>query len=143
MFPVWPIVKVENLIASLQQNKEEGEGYILANAVAAATIAQLKLKRSESGVDSITGAMFEAECQRMRRLGESPLNHTSLRIAFFLHVYWENQEPGGMKSLLYLREAVTIAQMIKLHREESYQGLTTKEDQLRRRILWLLFVTER
>jgi len=33
--------------------------------------------------------------------------------------------------------------MMGLHRESSYEGLPYEEQQLRRRILWLLFVTER
>lgn len=66
-----------------------------------------------------------------------------MRTAFFLHVYHENLAPGGLKSLLYLREAITMAQIMELHRESSYEGLSDDEQQFRRRILWLLFVTER
>lgn len=32
---------------------------------------------------------------------------------------------------------------MRLHQEASYIGLSPEEQQLRRRILWLLFVTER
>jgi hypothetical protein len=43
MFPVWPIIKVEEIIARLQQDDEDVENYALATAVGAATVAQLKL----------------------------------------------------------------------------------------------------
>jgi hypothetical protein len=67
----------------------------------------------------------------------------TLRIAFFLHVYHENLEHGGVSSLSYLREAITLAQIMGLHRESTYIGLSTSQQESRRRILWLLFVTER
>ena len=130
-------------MASLQRDEEDLETYALANAVGAATIAQLKLNRSDA--DVATGSSMEAECQRAKLMNKDGprVNLNSVRIAFFLHVYHENQDPGGVKSLLYLREAITIAQIMNLHRESSYGALSSSEQQIRRRILWLLFVTER
>lgn len=145
MFPVWPVVRVEELIASVQTDHDDTADYALATAVGAATIAQLKLERSGIGPDAVTSAMMEAECQRARVLtsvGSRP-TITDIRIAFFLHVYHENLEAGGLKSILYLREAITLAQMMSLHRESHYSGLSEEEQQIRRRVLWLLFVTER
>lgn len=104
MFPVWPVVRVEEIIARLQRNEEDVENYALATAVGAATVAQLKLTRASLGGDAVTAEMMEAECQRTRSIDKAgaPVNLTTLRIAFFLHVYHENQEAGGIKSLLYL-----------------------------------------
>lgn len=145
MFPVWPIVRVEEIIARLQRNQEDLENYALATSVAAATVSQLKLMPSSSGGDGVTADMLEAECQRTRLTIDKARAHslTTLRIAFFLHVYYENQEAGGVKSLLYLREAITLGQLMGLHRESSYMALSSLEQQMRRRVLWLLFVTER
>ena len=116
--------------------------YALANAVGAATMAQLKL---DSPSDAATASSMEAECQRTKGL-DGDGRHASLdtlRIAFFLHVYHENQEAGGIQSLLYLREAITLAQIMGLHRESTYTSLAASEQEIRRRIIWLLFVTER
>ena len=141
LFPIWPIVAVEDIMASLQRDEEQEETYTLANAVGAATVAQLKLDSS----DATTGSSMEAECQRIRALNKdrqhSSLN--TLRIAFFLPVYHENQDAGGVQSLLYLREALTLAQVMGLHRESTYAVLSSSEQEIRRRIIWLLFVTER
>lgn len=144
LFPIWPILAAEDIIASLQRDGGDEETYTLANAVAAATMAQLKLD-SSSHPDAATGSSLEAECRRARSLIKDELSGTlnSLRIAFFLHIYHENQEAGGVKSLLYLREAITLAQIMSLHRETAYSTLSTSEQEIRRRILWLLFVTER
>lgn len=147
MYPVWPIVDVEKLLATLQQDVEEKEHetYALATAVAAATIAQLRLGQNSEPEKSLSAENLALESMRARRLYDyrSRLNLNNVRTAFFLHVYYENQQSGASESLLYLREAITLAQMMSLHREASYTGLPAEEQQLRRRVLWLLFVTER
>ncbi|EFQ35231.1 fungal specific transcription factor domain-containing protein [Colletotrichum graminicola] len=147
LFPVWPIIAVEEIMASLSRDADDLDSYVLANAVGAATIAQLKLTTTDND-DPATASSMEAECQRSRmalqeREGGPPMNLNWLRTSFFLHVYHENQQPGGAKSLLYLREAITIAQIMGLHKESSYMALPLPEQQMKRRILWLLFVTER
>ncbi|OHE99599.1 fungal specific transcription factor [Colletotrichum orchidophilum] len=147
LFPVWPIIAVEEIMASLSRDADDLESYVLANAVGAATIAQLKLATTDND-DPATAGSMEAECQRSRmvlqeRESGPPMNLNWLRTSFFLHVYHENQQPGGAKSLLYLREAITIAQIMGLHKESSYMALPLAEQQMRRRTLWLLFVTER
>ncbi|EAU34148.1 conserved hypothetical protein [Aspergillus terreus NIH2624] len=148
MYPVWPIVDVESVIARLRQHpdsEETTETYALATAVAAATIAQLRLGHNADSEKSITADAFAAECLRARSSSgyRARVNLNTVRTSFFLHVYYENQHSGGSESLLYLREAISLAQMMHLHRESAYRGLPADEQQIRRRVLWLLFVTER
>ncbi|KAL4868379.1 hypothetical protein BDV12DRAFT_197254 [Aspergillus spectabilis] len=147
MYAVWPVVHVDNLISALQQSSEGccSETRALATAVAAATMAQLRLDKTCVADRSTTADALAAECLESRRSFDyrSKVNLNTIRTAFFLHVYYENQHPGGSESILYLREAITLAQMMYLHREASYAGLALEEQQIRRRVLWLLFVTER
>ncbi|KAL2819301.1 hypothetical protein BDW59DRAFT_165165 [Aspergillus cavernicola] len=147
MYAVWPVLYVDSLIATLQLDREgkDHETRALATAVAAATMAQLRLGNDSVEDRFITADILVAECLEARKSFDyrSRVNLNGVRTAFFLHVFYENQQPGGSESLLYLREAITLAQMMYLHREASYAGLTSHEQQLRRRVLWLLFVTER
>ncbi|KAF9883382.1 hypothetical protein FE257_003549 [Aspergillus nanangensis] len=148
MYPVWPIVDVEHVISRLQQDPDSDETletYALATAVAAATIAQLRLGSSACAEKSLAADTFAAESLRVRASSgyRSRLSLNSVRTSFFLHVYYENQKSGGSESLLYLREAISLAQMMHLHRESAYAALPKEEQQMRRRVLWLLFVTER
>lgn len=145
MYPVWPIVDVEQLVSVLQQDIEgkEIETYAMATAVAAATVAQLRLGNGSLPDESTTADTFAAQCLQARGQYKSKVNLNSVRTSFFLHVYYENQQSGGCESLLYLREAISLAQMMNLHRESSYGALALDEQQIRRRVLWLLFVTER
>ena len=144
MFPIWPVVNVEALVAAIHRDAGDWETYALATAIVAATMAQLKLS-SPAGMDDMTAEIFEAECQyaRTRFNYRERLDLTQLRTAFFLHVYHENREHGRGASSLYLREALSIAQVMGLHYERSYAALEPQEQQLRRRVLWLLFITER
>ena len=144
MYPVWPIIKVERLIASLQRPQPDIEVFALAYAVAAATITQIKPKHGTRS-DGVTAEEMEAYCQNAKAREEANVlpNITTLRIAFFLHIYYENQSPGSLKSISYLREAITISQLLGLHRESYYANVPQEEQQIRRRTLWLLFVTER
>lgn len=155
LFPVWPILDAEAVIASLLRDPTDLETYALANAVCAAIIAQLKLPfegRTDDN-DPATAASMAAECQRAKAALLSQNDDESdhdvmknlnmLRISFFQHIYHENMSPGGSKSLLFLREAITIAQIMGLHRKGAYHSLPLEESQMRRRIIWLLFVTER
>jgi Fungal specific transcription factor domain len=135
-------VAADDVTAALYKNEEDTLTYALANAVGAATVAQLKLN---SLADTASASSMEAECHRIKNLechGQFASLDT-LKIAFFLHVYHENLEPGGVSSLSYLREAITLAQIMGLHRESTYTRLSSSDQELRRRIFWLLFVTER
>lgn len=152
LYPVWPILTAEDVIASLLKNPTDPATYACANAVCAAVIAQLKLPfegRTDDN-DFATAASMAAECARVKVMLQGGdgcdgpgATLDMLRIAFFQHIYHENQNPGGPKSLIFLREAITIAQIMGLHRKSSYALLSPEEQQMRRRMLWLLFVTER
>ncbi|EAW07132.1 Zn(II)2Cys6 transcription factor [Aspergillus clavatus NRRL 1] len=145
MYPIWPIVNIQHLVSILQNNSEGADlnAYALATAIAAATLAQLMVENTSGKL--FTADTFAAECLRARNsCGYRPKpSIDSVRTSFFLHAYYENQQPGGSESLLYLREAITLAQMMRMHQEASYQDLNGEEQQIRRRVLWLLFVTER
>lgn len=150
LFPVWPILSVDDVIGSLLRDPADIETSALANAVCAAIIAQLKLPfegRTDDD-DPATAASMAAECQRAKASLQSTdqgpeMNLNMLRISFFQHIYHENLSPGGSKSLLFLREAISIAQIMGLQRQSTYASLPAEEQQMRRRMLWLLFVTER
>jgi hypothetical protein len=146
LYPVWPIVAIEDVTAALQKGGGDTLTYALANAVGAATMAQLKLDSLvDSLADTASASSMESECHRAKAVDGKgrAASLDTIRIAFFLHVYHENLEPGGVSSLLYLREAITLAQIMGLHRESTYATLSPSEQEMRRRIVWLLFVTER
>ncbi|ORY68384.1 uncharacterized protein BCR38DRAFT_334977, partial [Pseudomassariella vexata] len=132
LYPIWPIVDVQELQVQLTSG-DNPRSRPLATAMRLAATAQLRLESTSP--EEVPRTSLED--------GDGNVDLTCLRIAFFLHIYHENQKPGGGKSMLYLRQALTIAQVMRLDRESSYAALPEAEQQLRRRVLWLLFVTER
>ena len=72
MFPVWPIVAVEDLMAALQKYSQthDTEAYVLANIVAAATIGQLRLEPLKNSAEIVTKESMEKEVQRVRAMGQ-------------------------------------------------------------------------
>lgn len=141
LFPLWPIVDAAELKDSLASGSARpgSSSQRLADAVALATVGQLKL---------VTDWKGDAQACRRRDVAGGPDAEFAnplddLRISFFLHVYYENLEGGGNNALLYLREAITHAQILRLEHESTYAKLSEMEQQLYRRVFWLLFVTER
>jgi hypothetical protein len=69
MFPVWPIVAVEDLMAALQKDNSGMEAYALANAIAAATIVQARLDPLKNSAEVVTAESMEREVQRLGTMG--------------------------------------------------------------------------
>lgn len=134
---------MERLVASLQKPEPDIEVFALAYAVAAATIIRIKTDAGQTG--GVTAAMMESQClyAKGRRNKDQAPDLTTVRIPLFLHFYHETIDPGGLQSLTCLREAIAVAHMIGLHREKYYSNVQPEEQEIRRRTLWLLFVTER
>jgi hypothetical protein len=70
MFPVWPVVEVEELIAALERDPEANdiEAYALTTAVAAAMIAQLQLEKNDGSNISVKASDMANECEKARDL---------------------------------------------------------------------------
>jgi hypothetical protein len=69
MFPVWPIVAVEDLMAALQKDNSGMEAYALSNAIAAATIVQARLDPLKNSAEVVTAESMEREVQRLGTMG--------------------------------------------------------------------------
>ncbi|KAG7193631.1 uncharacterized protein KQ657_000314 [Scheffersomyces spartinae] len=67
----------------------------------------------------------------------------TLLASFFLYVYYINDKDGVSPAILYLREALAIAQLMKLHEPKTYEGKTTIESHRLSKIYYLLLITER
>jgi hypothetical protein len=139
MYSVWPVVERTELITKLADNREDHETCALATAVCAATGAQLKLDKDMAMSDRFAA---EAEKHRAMYLYRDYPTVAGILVPFFLHTYYHMKERRNTATIL-LRESVTFAQLLKLDREESYAQLEPTEQLRRKKIFWLLFVTER
>ncbi|KXT05876.1 hypothetical protein AC578_341 [Pseudocercospora eumusae] len=150
MFAIMPVIdRSQFMDPSLytSQRAMSPELYTFLCALCAATLVQLD--------DSIptpprlhpmrpTGSIFVEECLRERKTYDY-VEHVStmnLMTSFFLFAYYGNQEHHN-RAWFHLQESITISENLNMDDEESYEKLDPTEAQWRRRLYWLLFITER
>ncbi|KAG9602202.1 hypothetical protein KCU77_g794, partial [Aureobasidium melanogenum] len=144
LFPVWPIVDKDMLTARLHAVEPDASAYMLASSVCAATMVQLQLSVFSPSGDVLDPTTMLTEIEDLRRTydyRESP-SLELLATSFFMHVAYTNLGRLTTSTLL-LREAVTLAYILDLHRPSHYDEVTPAERQSHLRMFWILFITER
>jgi len=88
--------------------------------------------------------LFAEECLRERRTFDhaETMSPLSIMTSFFLFAYYGNHEKH-FQAWHYLQESITCAENLEMDDEASYEKLDPVESQWRRRLYWLLFITER
>lgn len=96
------------------------------------------------GANIISSQLLLEETLRVRRGYEylDTISHNAIATNYFLFACYYGQEMHD-RAWYYLREATTMVNMIDMHKEETYMQLDAVEASRRRRLYWLLFVTER
>ena len=146
LYLTWPVVDPDALLARLEKGDEHDWGsYALAASLSAAVIAQLRLSDIADRRPDRHALTF---AQQARRL-QSELDFQdrceldSLLVSFFLHMYFANVQKEATATLM-LRDAISRAHVLGLHRPRSWQkDLFADESQRLLLIYWILFVTER
>lgn len=144
LFSVWPIVNKDLLVARLQATEPDVCAYMLACSVCAATMVQLQLSVFGPCGDVLELVAMLTEIEDLRRqydYRESP-SMDFLATSFFMHVAYTNLGRLTTSTLL-LREAVTLAYILDLHRPSHYDEIILVERQDHLRMFWILFITER
>lgn len=144
LFPVWPVVHKESLATKLYTGTPDVETYVLASSVCIATILQLQLTATDADGTILQPGLVMEEIETLRRqqdYREHP-SIDSLRSSFFLHVAYLHMRKQRT-STLTLREAISMAHMLDLHKSSHYELLSAEEADNDLCVLWLLFITER
>lgn len=153
-YGVWPVLSVAHLVSRIVYDPGRGldfestSAYGLACAVAAAIARQVTFLTTNSHINlpnEISSEQFVAEALRARKSFDYRLQVTkdSLLTAFFLYVYYVNVKGGVSASILYLREAISVAQILGYHDTLTYADKTPAEVHHCRKIYYMLVVTER
>lgn len=156
LFPIMPVINDRELLAdSLRLDELAPSRYAFLLSLCAATRIQLKLDNAEeydetsvginTSLDSpLTGEalLAAAEQARLQFNVVDDLSLDTLLTSFFLFAGYGNLEKHS-HAWFYLNQAISLALSIGLHSESAYSNLPENEREMRRRIFWLLFVTER
>ncbi|KAF3904068.1 hypothetical protein ABW20_dc0110491 [Dactylellina cionopaga] len=146
LYSVWPVLDCESLVKQLAEDQNDFEAHALAASLCSAVIAQLRLP--EHGAEKLLGAVtsfeFAEEAQLLRRKFEyrETYSTASVLTSFFLHIYYANAEKLRSAGF-FLREAIGCAQGLQMEEPEIYHPIWTQENQLKLRIFWVLFISER
>lgn len=155
LFPIMPVIDpkvyLDNRLYD-QTNVLTSEVYAFLCALSAATIVQLDASVPLPPFDSLPGRpiseaeMFSEECLRTRREYDYIRHPTALTIltSFFIFAYYGNDEgEKSERAWHYLQESISFAEVLDLDNEGAVSKFDGIEAQWKRRLFWLLFVTER
>ncbi|KAF7712731.1 Amylolytic gene expression activator [Penicillium ucsense] len=157
LFPIMPVVRGDQLRRDSQQPEMlSASRYAFLASLCAATHIQLKLDgdtpvpdpaRLESlgdGHSLFSGETLLSEALRARRDCDivDDVSIESLLTSFFLFASYGNLDKQS-HAWYYLCEAISMTFSLGLHRESSYAELSVEDAEERRRVFWLLFITER
>ncbi|KAI4716340.1 hypothetical protein E4T48_07486 [Aureobasidium sp. EXF-10727] len=126
------------------------ETYAFLCALCAATIVQLDAAIQVPEMEPLPGRptsaadMFLEECLKVRREFDYIANATTVTVmtSFFIFAYYGNKE-SSEKAWHYLQESISFIENLEMDDENSMLKLEPLEAQWRRRLYWLLFITER
>ncbi|KAK9235244.1 hypothetical protein V1525DRAFT_281299 [Lipomyces kononenkoae] len=149
LYPIWPVVAFDDLNSVLKhaEDKQNSAMYVLVLSLCAATMARLKLASlyNEGTECGISGEVLATEAIRARMEYHymEVVDEYSVVTSFFLHCYFSNFSDRDRTSLIYIREAATFAQLLRLHEEHTYARYTEKVAQRIRTLYFVVLVTER
>lgn len=157
LFPIMPVVRGEELRLDSQRPEWlSPRRYAFLASLCAATHIQLKLDgatpvpehvRLQSlgdGHSLVSGEklLFEAERARQECDVVEDISIETLLTSFFLFASYGNMDKQN-HAWFYLCQAISMAFTLGLQRESTYAGFDVEEAEERRRVFWLLFITER
>ncbi|KAJ5317170.1 hypothetical protein PENANT_c029G11836 [Penicillium antarcticum] len=157
LFPIMPVVRGDQLRQdSHQPTRLSPKRYAFLASLCAATHIQLKLDGATpvpdparlqsigNGHSLMSGEELLAEAVRARRECDvvEDIGTESLLTSFFLFASYGNLDRQD-HAWFYLCQATSMVFSLGLHRESTFGEFGVEEAEERRRIFWLLFITER
>ncbi|KAJ5299619.1 transcriptional regulator family: Fungal Specific TF [Penicillium atrosanguineum] len=148
LYPIMPVFDSSQVVKDCEQVETLSRSrYAFLLALCAATHLQLNLDvKQDHGVLQYSehGRVLVAEA--LRALQEfDPIENLqidSVLSSFFLFSAYGNMDQQD-HAWFYLSQSISYAYALNLHREQTYASLPSAEAELRRRVFWLLFITER
>ncbi|KAK0392262.1 hypothetical protein NLU13_1758 [Sarocladium strictum] len=156
LFPIMPVVDGDELLADAARLDElPPSRYALVLALCAATRMQLRMDNPliSQGLQGEVHIPLEPQLtgEMLVRLAETSLRQhsvvddttlDSLLASFFLFASYGNLNKPK-HAWFYLNQSICLAQSLDMTHETGYRHLPDMEQEKRRRVFWLLFVTER
>lgn len=156
MYPIMPILHRERLEQQTLYMDTSIDTYCLVTSLCAFMMLQPGMSipglmpgnndpyNAMPGANLVPATLLLEETLRCRKgydYLDSP-SHNAMCTSYFLFAYYYTLQSHD-KAWYHLREATTLAHMMGMNKEEKYVEWDTAEGSRRKRLFWLLFVTER
>ncbi|EAL89772.1 putative C6 transcription factor (AmyR) [Aspergillus fumigatus Af293] len=152
LFPIMPVVRKEGIQADCHQlERLSSRRYAFLASLCAATHIQLKFDGAmgppafnTEAQSMMSGEELLAEAVRARKECDpvDEISIESLLTSFFLFACYGNLDKQE-QAWFYLCQATSMIFTLGLHRDVAYSEFSPEEAEERRRVFWLLFITER
>lgn len=156
----WPVLSVADLMLTMRYNttnyqlqtieltEDNAMTYALACAVCAAIATQLSFVSLPSNIDIQGGLppqVYADEARRVRNLFDYSADPdvVTLLSSFFLYAHYVNHKGRATQAIVYLREAISICQILGFHDPATYANMSVAEIHRWKKIYYMLLVTER
>ncbi|CAI4497633.1 ADQ_G0022790.mRNA.1.CDS.1 [Saccharomyces cerevisiae] len=144
LYVIWPLLSYDDLHKLLEEKYNDNYVYWFLTALSAATLSDLQTEIKSEEEVTFTGKQLSnlciSSCQQFDDLDNS--NIFNIMTYYCLHRSFA-QISNARTSYRLCCEAVGLITVAGLHREETYGSLTFEEQQLRRKLYYLLLMTER
>lgn len=158
----WPVLSVADLMLTLVGNSDMDDlcsyfalternamSYALCCAVCATILTQMTFVLSKIKYLSVNKYLppedYARDAKRVRHMFDytcSP-NVVTLLTSFFLYTHYVNIKGKTKQAIMYLREAITMSQLLGLHDPSTYVNKSAAEVHRCKKIYYMLLVTER
>lgn len=144
LYVIWPMLSYDDLYKLLEENYEDCSTYWFLVSLSAATLSDLHTK-----IEYKKGFFFAGEqlcnlCMSSRRFFDDLSNSDIFRIMTYYCLHRCYAQFADTRTSYRLScEAIGLIKIAGFHREETYEFLPFGEQQLIRKVYYLLLMTER
>lgn len=124
------------------------ERYAFLVAISATAHLQLNLDADDASGRSVHSgvsgeSLVNEVVQTLQQFDPLQAPHTDSLLTFFFLFCAQGNLGKENYAWYYLSQSISFAYILNLNKEASYVGLSQSDAETRRRIYWLLFITER
>ncbi|CAI4280327.1 CFA_G0004820.mRNA.1.CDS.1 [Saccharomyces cerevisiae] len=144
LYVIWPLLSYDDLHKLLDEKYNDHYVYWFLVALSAATLSDLQSELKSEGGFSFTGKQLAVLCMSSRQQFDDLSGRDIFRImTYYCLLRCFSQSSDVRNSYRLCREAIGLVIVAGLHREKAYESLSFREQQLLRKVYYLLLLTER
>lgn len=144
LYVIWPLLSYDDLHKLLDEKYNDHYVYWFLVALSAATLSDLQSELESEGGFSFTGKQLAVLCMSSRQQFDDLSGRDIFRImTYYCLLRCFSQSSDVRNSYRLCREAIGLVIVAGLHREKAYESLSFREQQLLRKVYYLLLLTER